>query len=64
MSMPAKSNFASSRTPTCLCAKPTVLPADRSLASGTNSPIGNSRSSRMDNRASPTTPVAPTIATL
>ena len=37
---------------------------ERSLASATSSPTGNSRSARIDSIVSPTAPVAPTTATL
>ncbi len=47
-----------------LPAKLTLPPAERSLASGTSSLIGNSRSARIASTASPTAPVAPTMATL
>src|SRR3546814_9392836 len=64
MSTPAGSKLARSWTSTSSSPKATYPPAERSLASATISPTGNSRSASTDSITSPTAPVAPTTATL
>src|SRR5215207_6533919 len=64
MSAWLKSNVASSSTGMLRPLKVAVLPSERLLARGNSSVTGNSRSSRTLIIVSPTSPVAPTTATL
>src|SRR5688572_1188198 len=64
MSMPLGSNVARSSTTIFFAPNSIFSPAERALASRCNLPMGNFRSTRMRSIASPTAPVAPTMATL
>src|SRR5688572_26012345 len=64
MSALLKSKLASSPTGSWRLRKLTDLPIERLLASGYNSDTGKLRSSSTSIMASPTSPVAPTTATL
>ena len=64
MSIPAKPPSVSSSTSTLPPLKATVWPADRPVASRAGSPTGNCRCSSTFSISGPTTPVAPTTATL
>src|SRR5207247_2656422 len=64
MSTPSKASPVASSTSRVAPSIETVLPADRSEASRRRSPTGNSRSRRTWIIVRPTTPVAPTTATV
>src|ERR1700674_5593388 len=64
MSIPAKLSLVRSPTSSWLPLKATDWPAERPLASARTSPIGNFRCFSTFSISAPTTPVAPTTATL